>query len=49
MHENKLKPNDAISMAFANYCYKHNKTPSIKHGIAPTITTKGDTVIVERG
>ena len=51
MQENKLKPNDAISLAFANYCYKHNRKPNIQQDIAPTLITKDGCAIaiVERG
>lgn len=48
MQEYKLKPNDAISLAFANYHYKHNTTPPINHDIAPTLTTDGGIAIVEK-
>ena len=48
MRDNKLKPNDAIGLAFANYHYKNKTSPPINHNIAPTLTTDGEMAIVER-
>ena len=46
IQEKKLKEYDTVSLEFANYCYKHNKTPNIKNNIAPTLTTKCDIAVV---
>lgn len=48
MQEGKLKPNDAISLEFMNYCYKHNRNPTIMHDVCPTLLTGCNVVIVER-
>ena len=48
MKENKLKENDAISLAFANWHYKNKTSPPIKHNIAPTITANGHVLVVEK-
>ena len=48
MQENKLKENDVVNLTFANYCYKHNKTPTIFHNITPTLTTSCEVVVIEK-